>query len=58
MWTFSWTCSGLYTCYDTLIVIFIIVYTFLETVVYTVFITTLSNGNYIILGLKRSLYWH
>ena len=58
--------SGLYTFYDTNSFIFnnfiiIIVYTFLETLLYTVLITTLFNGNYIIfyfMGLKMSLYWH
>ena len=47
--------SGLYTFYDTnsfiiiIIIITIIVYTILETCLYTGFITTLFNGNYIIL---------
>ena len=49
MWTFTWTCSGLYTFDDTnfLNYFIIIVYTFLETL-HTDCITTLLNGNYII----------
>ena len=62
MWTFTWTCSGLYTFYDTnsfFYYFFIIsVYTFLETLLHTVFITTLFNGNYIILffGSKKGCF--
>ena len=38
------------------IIIVIIVYTFWK--LYTIFITTILNGNYIFLGSKMSLYWH
>ena len=43
--------SDMYTFYDnnSFFIIIIIVYTFLQTLFYTIFITTLFNGNYIIL---------
>ena len=54
---FPWTCSGRVDCihFMTLtnllnnFIIIIIVYIFLETVLYTFFISTILNGNYIII---------
>ena len=60
MWTFPWTCSGLYTFYDIYYFILLLC-TFLETLLYTVFITTTGVYWMVIINfflLKMPLYWN